>query len=67
MKKKKNDKIIALGDAVNLTTEVFGDVDKAIEWMHAPNPYFFNKSPFDVCLTNDSESVIEFLKEKLGK
>jgi uncharacterized protein (DUF2384 family) len=70
MKKNKELKSYLPEDVVpiNLTVEAFGgDKDKAIEWLHAPNDFFFKRSPFDVCLSGGTQSVVELLKEKLGK
>ena len=58
---------IDLAIVAELATEAFGDKDLAVDWLHKKNEYFFNESPFDVCLRLGSKSVIEYLKGRLGK
>ena len=39
---------------------------KSHEWMNTEQSLLFGKKPIDVILTNDGESIKNFLKDKMG-
>lgn len=54
--------------AISLTVDLFkGDVDKASNWFQTSNPYFFDKSPFEIILLGEGYHIINFLETRLGR
>jgi len=47
--------------------ELFGNAQKAEQWMTSANPVFSGDSPLQVILMGRSSHVLKFLEERLGR
>ncbi len=66
--KEVRERLIPLVIISDLAFEAFqGDVPKTVEWVMAPNPLFFGRSPFEMALGGKADSVVSTLREWLGR
>lgn len=61
------ERILPFVAAADLAVEIFKDLERAREWMLAPNQHFFGLSPFQVAMRKEGRVVCELLLKWLGK
>ena len=57
----------AIVEVTLLVNKLFeNDIEQSKKWMKEPNELLFGKSPIEVCVLDESEFLIKWLKDKLG-
>lgn len=65
---KLRSRIFNLVMATDLVYELIGkNKEKTLDWLTAPNTYFFGDSPLEVIMRDEGESILNLLMEKLGR
>lgn len=62
------EKVLKVAVAADLAYEMLGsNLEETRTWMMAPNVHFFGSSPFELCMTGQGDSIIEWLLVRTGK
>jgi putative toxin-antitoxin system antitoxin component (TIGR02293 family) len=55
----ESERLARIGKTVVLAEQVFGDKDRALEWLHAPKRRLDGKTPFDLLATAEGGQLVE--------